>query len=158
MGGFRTRLQFKISDYGIFSKYNPTAQSPGDTGMPRRKTPPERAEITGAAKKHPERYRFRSTLHTGPLGPKSDWLAQDQATAVWERFRREFPWLQESDRCLVEIATLLRVRLIAGEDIGMAGLNQLRLCVGMMGGTPADRARVTMVEEADDDPLAHYFN
>jgi hypothetical protein len=73
-------------------------------------------------------------------------------------FRAEFPWLQESDRALVEIATILRARLLAGEDIGTAGVNQLRLCVGMMGGTPADRAKVTMVEEPEADPTDVYFN
>jgi hypothetical protein len=30
--------------------------------------------------------------------------------------------------------------------------------VGMMGGTPADRAKVTMVEEPEADPTDVYFN
>jgi hypothetical protein len=77
---------------------------------------------------------------------------------VWDRFRREFPWLQESDRALVEIATVIRARPIAGEDVGMTALNHLRLCCGMMGGSPADRAKVTIVQEPEHDPLAHYFN
>jgi hypothetical protein len=28
----------------------------------------------------------------------------------------------------------------------------------MMGGSPADRAKVTIVQEPEHDPLAHYFN
>jgi hypothetical protein len=107
-------------------------------------------------KKDPARFAGRSNPLTGRLGKASSWMSAEQA-AVWELFRAEYPWLQRSDRGLVEIATLLRARVLAGEDIGMAGLNQLRLCCGMMGGTPADRSKVTMVEEADDDPLDRFF-
>jgi len=125
--------------------------------MPRRRIPKEKAEATGAAKRNPARFAGRSAPQTGPLGPVPSWMSADQA-AAWELFRAEYPWLQRSDRCLVEIATILRARVLAGEDIGAAGLNQLRLCVGAMGGSPADRAKVTMVEEPDEDPLEAYFN
>jgi hypothetical protein len=125
--------------------------------MPRPRTPKERAEVTGAAKIHPGRFRSRPNPQTGALGKASKWLSKEQA-AVWELFRAEFPWLQESDRCLLEIATILRARLLAGEDIGTAGVNQLRLCVGMMGGTPADRSKVGIVEEPEADPTDAYFN
>jgi hypothetical protein len=77
---------------------------------------------------------------------------------VWDRSAGSFPGYRESDRALVEIATVIRARLIAGEDVGMAALNHLRLCCGMMGGSPADRAKVTIVQEPEHDPLAHYFN
>jgi hypothetical protein len=52
---------------------------------------------------------------------------------------------------------VIRARLIAGEDVGMTALNHLRLCCGMMGGSPADRSKVGIVEEPEHDPLAHYF-
>jgi hypothetical protein len=53
---------------------------------------------------------------------------------------------------------VIRARLIASEDVGMTALNQLRLCCGMIGGTPADRAKVTMDEEPDEDLVEGYFN
>jgi hypothetical protein len=84
-------------------------------------------------------------------------MSAEQA-AVWDLFLAEYPWLQRSDRCLIEIATILRARVLAGEDIGTAGINQLRLCVGMMGGTPTDRSKVTLVEEPEADPTDVYFN
>jgi hypothetical protein len=125
--------------------------------MPRRRIPTEKAKITGAARINPGRFAGRSNPQTGRLGQASSWLSAEQA-AAWDLFRAEFPWLQESDRALVEIATILRARLLAGEDIGTAGLNQLRLCYGMMGGTPADRSKVTLVKEPDEDPTDVYFN
>ena len=81
-----------------------------------------------------------------------------EQVAAWEMFRAEFPWLQESDRGLVEIAAAIRARLIAGEEVGMAALNQLRLCCNSMGGTPADRSKVMIVEEPEEDPADKYFN
>jgi hypothetical protein len=125
--------------------------------MARKRIPLELARATGRTKKDPARFAGRSDPRTGRLGAASPWLSAEQA-AVWGLFLAEFPWLEESDRCLVEIATVLRARLLTGEDIGASGLNQLRLCVGAMGGSPTDRAKVTMVEQPDDDPLDGYFN
>jgi hypothetical protein len=124
--------------------------------MPRRRIPKERAELTGAAKTNPGRFAGRSNPRTGRLGQASSWLSAEQA-AIWDRFRAEFPWLQESDRALVEIATVVRARVIAGDNT-MAAVNLLRLCCGMMGGSPADRSKVTIVEEPDEDPTDVYFN
>jgi hypothetical protein len=128
-----------------------------ESPMPRRRMPKEQAEATGAAKRNPGRFANRSTPVGDPLGEASGWMSKEQA-AVWERFRAEFSWLQESDRCLVEIATFLRAKVLAGEDIGAAGLAQLRLCVSSMGGTPGDRARLTLAEEREPDPIDRFFN
>jgi hypothetical protein len=125
--------------------------------MPRRRISKEQAAATGAAKRNPGRFANRSAPTGDPLGEASGWMSAEQS-AVWERFQREFPWLQESDRCLVEIATFLRTKVLAGEDIGAAGLAQLRLCISSMGGTPGDRARLTLAEEREPDPLDRFFN
>jgi hypothetical protein len=77
--------------------------------------------------------------------------------AAWEGFRREFPWLAESDRALLEIAAVLRARPGQGDEVGVQALNLLRLIVAQMGGTPADRAKVTLTEDDESDPVADYF-
>jgi hypothetical protein len=124
--------------------------------MPRPRTPTERARVTGAAKNHPARFAKRSDPQTGPLGQAPAWMSAE-LVVVWEAFKGSLPWLQESDRYLVEIATILRAKVLAGE-VSSSELGQLRLCCGMMGGSPADRSKVTIVEEPDEDPMDVYFN
>jgi hypothetical protein len=82
----------------------------------------------------------------------------DGQRAAWNQFRREVPWLMESDRALVEIASYLRARLMAGEDVGAGAMNQLRMCAAQMGATPADRSKVAVPAEPDDDPADRFFN
>jgi hypothetical protein len=126
--------------------------------MARKRTPLELAQATGRTKKDPGRFAGRANPCTGRLGKASSWMSAEQA-AAWDLFLAEFPWLQESDRALTEIATVIRARVLAGEDVGTAGFNQLRLCCNMMGGSPADRAKVTLIEEPDEeDPTDVYFN
>jgi hypothetical protein len=125
--------------------------------MPRPRTPTERAKVTGAARVNPGRFAKRSNPQTGALGKAPSWMSKEQA-AVWELFRAEYSWLQRSDRGLVEIATIIRAKGLAGEEVSSSELGQLRLCCGMMGGSPADRSKVTIVEEPDEDPMDVYFN
>jgi hypothetical protein len=117
--------------------------------MPRPRTPKERAEITGRTKKDPGRFAVRSSPVTGPLGDAPAWLSPGRV-AAWEVFRAEIPWLQSSDRHLVALACLIQARVVAGEDVGPTLLNQLRLCLMLMGASPADRSKVGYVEEPDD--------
>jgi hypothetical protein len=82
----------------------------------------------------------------------------DGQRAAWNLIRREVPWLMESDRALVEIASYLRARLMAGEDVVAGAMNQLRMCAAQMGATPADRSKVAVPAEPDDDPADRFFN
>ena len=66
-----------------------------------------------------------------PLGSPSDWM-KDSQRAAWELSRREVPWLMESDRVLVEIAACIRARVMAGEEVGVGMLNQLRMCMAQI--------------------------
>jgi hypothetical protein len=125
--------------------------------MPRKRTPKERAEITGAARTNPGRFASRSNPRTGELGNAPTWLSPAQV-AAWEVFRAELPWLQASDRILVGLASTILARVMAGEDVGMTAVNTLRLFLAQMGGSPADLAKVTVVEEPETDPLEHYFS
>jgi hypothetical protein len=120
--------------------------------MPRRRTPTEKAQITGAAKIHPGRFANRPNPRTGELGDAPAWLSPSQV-AAWKVLRAEFPWLQTSDRILVALAATILARVMAGEDVGMTAL-----CISQMGGTPADRTKVMMVEERKADPTDVYFN
>ena len=124
--------------------------------MLRPRIPQERARITGADIKDPARFAARSDPKTTPLGDPSDWMGGEQRTA-WNQFRREIPWLMESDRVLVEIAACIRARLMAGEDVGVGALNQLRMCVAQRGATPADRSKLAMPDASDGDPANAYF-
>src|SRR3954447_21809259 len=125
--------------------------------MPRPRVPQERARITGADIKDPARFAARSDPKTTPLGDPSDWMGGEQRVA-WTQFRREVLWLMESDRALVEIASYLRARLMMGEEVGIGALNQLRMCMARMGATPADRSKVALPDEPDEDPTDRFFN
>ena len=99
----------------------------------------------------PSRFGRRSASHTAPLGEPSNWMNDGQRVA-WERFRCEVPWLMESDRALVEIASYLRARVMTAEEVGVGALNQLRMCMAQMGATPADRSKVAVPDEPERRP------
>ena len=125
--------------------------------MPRPRTPREKARITGADRNHPSRFARRSAPQTVPLGEPLDWMKGEQR-AAWDLIRREVPWLMESDRALVEIAASIRARVMAGEEVGVSALNQLRMCMAQMGATPADRSKVAVPDEPREDPTDRFFN
>jgi hypothetical protein len=124
--------------------------------MPNPRTPVAKAKATGAAVSHPGRHRTRSDPKTRPLGKASPFLDEKQAE-VWEAFKHELPWLTEADRTLVEVACNLRARLWTDPETGVQALAQLRMCVAAMGGTPADRSKVSVPDEEQDDPEARFF-
>lgn len=125
--------------------------------MPRPRLPQAIAEATGSAKKDPGRFAKRKDPKTVPLGNSPAWADKDQK-AAWECFRAELPWLMESDRSLVEMASKLRARLWTDPDMGISALNQLRMCAAQMGATPADRTKVMVPDESDEDPADRFFN
>ena len=124
--------------------------------MPKPRIPREKARITGVDRHHPSRFARRSAPHSMPLGSPWDWM-EDSQRAAWELSRREVPWLMESDRVLVEIAACIRARVMAGEEVGVGVLNQLRMCMAQMRATPADRSKLAMPDEPDGDPADAYF-
>jgi hypothetical protein len=126
--------------------------------MARPRLPAEMAKIKGAALKDPKRHEKRKEPHGRPLGPPSEWLDEIQRRA-WSSFKTELPWLMESDRTLVEIASVIRARLMIGMDVGVSALNQLRMCAAQMGATPADRSKIQVADEAEEeDPADRFFN
>lgn len=73
-------------------------------------------------------------------------------------FASEMPWLARSDRTLVEVASKLRARMMTDPEMGVNALAQLRLCLSAMGGTPADRSKVSAPDDEDEDPAAEFLN
>lgn len=77
---------------------------------------------------------------------------------AWQLFRVEVPWLRESDRTIVEIASQVRGRLMDGEEVPYQALTLLRQCLGQMGATPADRNKIMDADEPAEQPTDDYFN
>jgi hypothetical protein len=124
--------------------------------MPRRRVPTELARVTGAAIRNPGRFAGRTNPRTGELGNAPAWLSPAQV-AAFEVLREAFPWLQRSDRILVGLAATILARVMAGEDVGMTAINQLRLQISQMGGSPTDLSKIAVAEEREPDPLDIYF-
>lgn len=121
--------------------------------MPRARTPAAKAKVTGAAALHPGRHKARSDPKSTPLGDPSTFL-DEFGKRAWEGYRRELPWLMEADRSLVEIASSVRGRLLRGGDVGVTALSMLQSILSKMGGSPADRSKVTT---GDDEPQEDEF-
>ena len=117
------------------------------------RTPVAKAKVTGADRLHPGRHKARSDPKTTPLGEASIFL-DTFGVQAWEGYRRELPWLMESDRSLVEIAASVRGRLIGGQDVGVTALSMLQSILSKMGGSPADRSKVNA---PDDEPERDEF-
>ena len=117
-----------------------------------------KAEITGRTIRNPKRFQNRKEpTVTSPLGKPPTWMKKASQLEAWHTFADELPWLNQSHRALVGIASEIRGRLIAGADIGVKAMNLLRLCLGSMGATPADSSKVRMPAEKVDDPAHKYF-
>jgi len=124
--------------------------------MPAPRSSTERLKVKGSAIKNPKLFKDRRDPVADPLGPPSAHL-DPHSIVAWKMFVKEIPWLAESDRTHLEIASMLRGRLIAGQEVGVQALNLLRLCLGQMGGNPSDRSRIKVGEPDDADPTAGYF-
>lgn len=118
--------------------------------MPNPRTPAAKARVTGAAAKNPKRHRDRKDPAGRPLGKPSEFLDQN-GKAAWEGFKRELPWLMESDRAVIEICAKVRGDLLAGEDVGVSKLNMLQTMLSKLGATPADRTRIMIADDEDEE-------
>ncbi|MDH2357691.1 hypothetical protein QCM80_45325 [Bradyrhizobium sp. SSUT112] len=127
--------------------------------MARPRVPLIKAETTGRTLRNPKRFAGRKEPPSpGPLGAPPKWFKTDAQKEAWGTFADELPWLNKSHRALVSIACEIRGRQIAGDDVGVKGMNLLRMILGQMGATPSDASKVMMPEEKDlEDPAAKYF-
>ena len=120
--------------------------------MPRPRIPKARALVEGRDLDHPERHRRLNEPTAAPLGKPPKWMNEAQAIA-WRDFEAEAPWLNYSQRCLVGIASVMRARLVSGEEVGLQALGLFRLCPGSMGMTPADASKISWAPEEEPDDL-----
>lgn len=116
--------------------------------------PVAKAKMTGADVKDPARHRDRKEPKGAPLGKASKFL-DESGQQAWEGFKREIPWLMESDRALVEVASSVRGRLLAGDDVGVTALSMLQSILSKMGGSPADRTKICAPDDEEQD---EFFN
>lgn len=127
--------------------------------MARPRTPIAKATVEARDKMNAGRFKDRKEPKAnGPLGKPPIWIKdndENKAKSAWLLFEREIPWLTESHRMLVGMASNIQGRLMAGQDVGVQAMNLLRQMLGQMGATPADATKVTVSndDEEDDDGL-----
>ncbi|MFT4013724.1 MAG: hypothetical protein QM682_10025 [Paracoccus sp. (in: a-proteobacteria)] len=63
------------------------------------------------------------------MGDPPAYLPAD-ARRLWRSFVDELPWLRRSDRALLESLSLLRARVMLGEDASFAHMRELRCELG----------------------------
>src|SRR5262249_44380445 len=117
--------------------------------------PLAKARATGADRKNPARFADRREPNSEQLGNPSPHLSELQRKA-WQAFTREAHWLKESDRALVEVASILRASLWSEFDVKTIG--QLRLCLSAMGLTPTTRSKIAIADEPEADPSEEFYN
>lgn len=123
--------------------------------MPTPRIPAAKAAVTGAVIANPGRHAARKEPTTKPLGEPTSFLDEHGKTA-WEGFKRELPWLMESDRAVIEVCAQVRGLLLAGEDVGVTKLSMYQSMLSKLGATPADRTKVSA--PADDDDGNEFFD
>jgi len=122
--------------------------------MARPRTPRAKAAVEASDKKNPKRFKDRKEPSANdPLGAPPKWIVDTdtmKARSAWELFRKEIPWLTESHRMLVGMASNIQGRIMAGQDCGVQALNLLRQMLGQMGATPADASKITVPDDEDE--------
>lgn len=123
--------------------------------MARPRNPLVKAVTEGRNKKDPQRYRDRKEPAVkNELGPPPKWLVDtdaSKAATAWKLFESELPWLNGAHRSILEIASNIRGRLVAGQEVGVQSLTLLRQCLSTLGATPADASKVQVPDEENDE-------
>ena len=122
--------------------------------MAKPRNPLGKAKVEGRDKTHAGRYKNRADpAANGPLGAPPVWLkdsADIKAKSAWKLFAKELPWLNESHRTLVGMASTIQGRIMAGQEVGVQAMNLLRQMLGQMGATPADASKVATPDDGEE--------
>ena len=113
-------------------------------------------QLSGTLQKNPGRYSRRyEPLVNEPIGEPPYWLPEP-AKAAWHDITPRLPWLNRSHRGIVGITCLLAGKLATG-DISISAMNLLRQCLGQLGATPTDFARVGYAPPEVDEIHDEFF-
>jgi phage terminase small subunit len=112
------------------------------------------AEIKGATRKNPQRYRKETPDVVQPLGKAPDHMS-DPAAACWFEISTYAPVgvLKGADRIMLELTSnLLAEYRESPDDFSVGKYTHLIGCLARLGMTPADRQKLgTEKKEADND-------
>lgn len=118
--------------------------------MPAHRLPAGKAKVTGASQKNPGRHKGRADPKVAPIGAPPAHLTLHGKRA-WERFRKELPWLVASDAALLEVASIVRGEMLAGDIPGVTKLSMYQSVLGKLGASPTDRTKVTMPDDEEEE-------
>jgi hypothetical protein len=95
-----------------------------------------------------------------PIGQPPSHLGAEEV-AAWHEFVQEMEWLRESDRALLELASVLRVQ-VRKPDCRPRTQTLFRTILCDLGGNPTRRGAVDGDTQGDffdpDDPVAQYLS
>jgi hypothetical protein len=119
--------------------------------MARHAQPRALAELKGAVRKDPQRYKFRPPP-SGPLGEPPEHLSE-AVHACWLELASMVPSgvLTAADRIALEIASELLAQLRENpKQFPASKLTNLTSCLARLGITTADRQRIDVLADGDD--------
>ncbi len=114
--------------------------------MARQRTPTSKLKVIGAFDKHPERTR-EDDVYTGAFPTEPPEHLSEEVKSAWHEIVAvsHYGVLQASDTFIVELAAGLLAELRRDPfEMVAARLTQLRVALGALGLTPADRSRLSI--------------
>ena len=125
--------------------------------MPRPRVPTEKAEVSGAARINPGRFKDRKKpKRTRPVGEPYASMTEPQKLA-WAEYQRELPWLTSSHRTILRLACIWTVRM-EEPDFPVSGALALSSILSKLGATPSDESKVNHADGDEEDPADQFFN
>lgn len=118
--------------------------------MARTRLPAMKAAVTGAAAKNPGRFKGRADPKVKPVGAPPEHLTV-HAKRAWRMFVSRMPWLSASDEAMLELASMIRGLILAGEDVGVQKLGLYATTLSKLGASPTDRTKVTMPDDDEEE-------
>lgn len=123
--------------------------------MPAPRLPALKAKVTGAAQRSPGRFKGRVDPKVKAVGAPPDHLTPE-AKRAWRMFVSRMPWLARSDEAMLELASMIRGLILAGEDVGVAKLGLYATTLSKLGASPTDRTKVTVPDD-DEEEADEFF-
>jgi phage terminase small subunit len=124
----------------------------------RHKQPRELAELKGATKKDPQRYKKEAPTTGKALGKPPAHLPEDVVT-VWKELEKcSLPGvLTSADRFVLEVAASLLAEFRANRaDFKAAKYSHLIGCLARLGLTPADRQKLGTEKTREGNPFDEF--